>query len=154
MTEASIALVLGGGSLLALVGRELNTETERLLAPYGLTVQQAALLGNAAAGNATPSELKHHLGADTAGMTRLLDRLQAKGLVRRAPHPGDRRSVVIELTPEGQALVPELTPIFGTISRRVFAGFSGEEMAQMAGLLRRMLDNLKTAEPGSAPPRG
>ncbi|MFG1943394.1 MarR family winged helix-turn-helix transcriptional regulator [Nonomuraea sp. NPDC048826] len=152
MTEASISLVLGGGSLLALVGRELNTETERLLAPYGLTVQQTALLLGAATGTATPSDLKGRLGTDTAGMTRLLDRLEGKGLARRVPHPGDRRSVLVELTPEGLALVPKLAPIFGEVSRRVFVGFSEEEMAQMAGLLRRVLDNLK--EPASAPPRG
>ncbi|MGI5269822.1 MarR family winged helix-turn-helix transcriptional regulator [Nonomuraea sp. CA-218870] len=143
MTDPSIALVLGGGSLLALVGRELHTETERLFAPYGLTSQQAALLLNAAPGNATPSDLKGRLGTDTAGMTRLVDRLVAKRLLRRVPHPGDRRSVVIELTPEGLALVPELAPVFGAISRRMLAGFSADELAQLAGLLRRMLGNLK-----------
>ncbi|WP_188194579.1 MarR family winged helix-turn-helix transcriptional regulator [Nonomuraea sp. SYSU D8015] len=140
--KSTFELVLGGGSLLVQVGRELNTETERRLAPLGLTVQQAALLLHAARGDVTPSLLKSRLGTDTAGMTRLLDRLEAKGLLRRARHPEDRRSIVIELTDEGRALVPGLPPIFGKISHQVFAGFSPQEIAQVTDMLRRILRNL------------
>jgi DNA-binding MarR family transcriptional regulator len=39
-------------------------------------------------------------------MTKLLDRLESKGLLQRRPHPDDRRAVMIELTDEGRALVP------------------------------------------------
>lgn len=140
--QSAFELVLGGGSLLVQVGRELNTETERRLAPLGLTAQQAALLLHASRGGGTPSELKSLLGTDTAGMTRLLDRLEAKGLLRRTRHPEDRRSIVIELTDEGQALVPSLPPVFGRISHQVFAGFSPEEVAQVTDMLRRILLNL------------
>ncbi|MFC4115982.1 MarR family winged helix-turn-helix transcriptional regulator [Nonomuraea zeae] len=140
--QSPFELVLGGGSLLVQVGRELNTETERRLAPLGLTAQQAALLLHAARGGSTPSTLKSRLGTDTAGMTRLLDRLQAKGLLRRARHSEDRRSVVIELTDEGRALVPHLPPIFGSISHQVFEGFSPEEVGQVTEMLRRIMKNL------------
>ncbi|SDM45282.1 MarR family winged helix-turn-helix transcriptional regulator [Nonomuraea jiangxiensis] len=145
MTEnpkSPFELILGGGSLLVQVGRELNTETERRLAPLGLTAQQAALLLHAARGDSTPSLLKSRLGTDTAGMTRLLDRLQAKGLLRRVGHPQDRRSIVIELTDAGRALVPSLPPVFGGISHQVFAGFSPEEVAQVTDMLRRIMNNL------------
>lgn len=141
----SFELVLGGGSLLVQVGRELNTETERRLAPLGLTSQQAALLLHAARGQSTPTLLKSRLGTDTAGMTRLLDRLEVKGLLRRVRRAEDRRSVVIELTEEGLALVPALPPIFGGISRQVFAGFSDEEVAQVTDALRRIMANLASA---------
>ncbi|MDP4511605.1 MarR family winged helix-turn-helix transcriptional regulator [Nonomuraea turcica] len=140
--QSTFELVLGGGSLLVQVGRELNTETERRLAPLGLTAQQAALLLHAARGGSTPSLLKSQLGTDTAGMTRLLDRLEAKGLLRRERHPEDRRSIVIELTDEGQALVPRLPPVFGKISHQVFAGFSPDEVAQVTDMLRRIMKNL------------
>ncbi|MEV4112656.1 MarR family transcriptional regulator [Nonomuraea sp. NPDC049695] len=140
--QSTFELVLGGGSLLVQVGRELNTETERRLAPLGLTAQQAALLLHASRGDSTPSLLKSRLGTDTAGMTRLLDRLETKGLLRRVRHPEDRRSIVIELTDEGRALVPGLPPIFGSISHQVFAGFSPEEVAQVTDMLQRILGNL------------
>lgn len=139
---ASIELMLGGGSLLNQVGRDLNTIVERQLAPLGLTSQQAALLLQASREIRTPSQLKQQLGTDTAGMTRLLDRLVDKGLLRRIQHPDDRRSIIIELTADGQALVPRLPPIFGRASRQLFHGFTADEITQMTGMLTRMLTNL------------
>ncbi|MFF4772905.1 MarR family winged helix-turn-helix transcriptional regulator [Microtetraspora fusca] len=140
-----VELVLGGGSLINQVGRDLRTAVEGMLAPYGVTSQQAALLMRAARGESSPNRLASHLGTDTAGMTRLLDRLEAKGLVGRRRNPGDRRSIVVELTEEGRALVPRLAPVFGRASVRLLAGFSEEEVRGLAGMLRRMLENLHAA---------
>ncbi|ETK37638.1 MarR family transcriptional regulator [Microbispora corallina] len=141
-TGVPFGLVLGGGSLLNQVGRELRTTVDALLAPFDLTAQQAAVLLHASRQETSPNRLAAEVGTDTAGMTRLLDRLEAKGLLARRPHPGDRRSVVVEVTPEGRALAPRLAPVFGTASARLLSGFSEEEVLQVTGLLRRMLDNL------------
>lgn len=140
--EIPIGLILGGGSLLNQVGRELSTVLERKLAPLGLTAQQAALLLHARREPSSPRELMSVLGTDTAGMTRLLDRLAAKGLLRRGKHPEDRRAIVIELTDEGRAIVPRLPPIFGRVTRQLLDGFSREEIDRLSSMLRRMLDNL------------
>ena len=147
MTDTPIALVLGGGSLLSLVGRELTTALERQFAAYDVTSQQAALLLHVASGNTSPSQLTHALGTDTAGMTRLLDRLVAKGLVRRGRHPDDRRSIVVELTAAGGRVLPNVAPVFGRVTKQLLAGFSAPEVEQLSGLLRRMLTNLETASP-------
>src|SRR5713101_4698162 len=88
------------------VSRELTTALERRLAPHDITTQQAALLINAARGETSPKRLTSLLGTDTAGMTRLLDRLEAKGLVKRHSNPGDRRAIIIEVTQKGRALGP------------------------------------------------
>ncbi|KAA9377419.1 MarR family transcriptional regulator [Microbispora cellulosiformans] len=138
-----IQLVLGGGSLLNQVGRELRTVVDGMLAPYDLTAQQAALLLSAARQETSPNRLAPELGTDTAGMTRLLDRLEAKGLVRRRRHPDDRRSVVVEVTGQGRALVPRLAPVFGRASARLLAGLSEEEVRLLTALLERMLRNLR-----------
>lgn len=45
---------------------------------------------------APPRRLAELIGTDTAGMTRLLDRLADKDLVRRTRHPDDRRSLLVE----------------------------------------------------------
>ncbi|MEV0969925.1 MarR family winged helix-turn-helix transcriptional regulator [Microtetraspora glauca] len=148
-----VGLVLGGGSLINQVGRDLRTAVEGLLTPYGVTSQQAALLLQAARGETSPNRLAPHLGTDTAGMTRLLDRLEAKGLIRRRRHADDRRSIVVEVTEEGRALVPRLAPVFGRVSVQLLSGFSEEEVRQLAGMLRRMLDNLH-AEPEPEPESG
>jgi DNA-binding MarR family transcriptional regulator len=141
-SSASTTAILGGGGLLNRVGRELAAFTDRRLREVGLTSQQAALLLHASRDARTPTELAAELGTDTAGMTRLLDRVAAMGLVERVRHPVDRRSVTVGLTERGRALLPELGPIFGRVTSRVFAGFTDEEVATTSALLGRMLDNL------------
>jgi DNA-binding MarR family transcriptional regulator len=84
------------------------------------------------------------LGTDTAGMTKLLDRLEDKGLLQRRPHPDDRRAIIIELTDHGRALLPRLPPIFGQVTSQLLAGFSTNEVNQLTAMLQRMLDNLHT----------
>lgn len=146
-------IALGGGSLLHQVEHELRMALESQIAPFGITARQAALLLRAARGATSPNQLTSALGTDTAGMTRLLDRLESKGLVQRRRHPDDRRSVVIEVTPEGRALVPHLGPAFGSVAHQLMAGFSEEEVQQLTVLLQRMLDNLRaTGTPPGAPP--
>jgi DNA-binding MarR family transcriptional regulator len=134
--------VLGGGSLLHQVARDLATALERQLAPFDITAQQAALLLHAARQQSSPSQLMTVLGTDTAGMTKLLDRLEAKGLIERRPNPGDRRSVLIALTKDGQALAPRLGPVFGRVTRQLFSGFSPDEIGVLISMLQRMRGNL------------
>lgn len=141
-----IGLVLGGGSLLHQVGRELGTALERQFAAFDITAQQAALLLQAGRQQGSPSKLMTLLGTDTAGMTRLLDRLEGKGLLQRRKHPDDRRSIIIELTEQGRALLPRLPPIFGRVTGQLLAGFSTDEVGQLTTMLQRMLDNLHAAE--------
>jgi DNA-binding MarR family transcriptional regulator len=139
------ALLLGGGSLLHQVARDLATALDRQLAPFGLTAQQAALLLHASRQQSSPSQLMTVLGTDTAGMTKLADRLEAKGLIERHPNPGDRRSVLIALTEHGQALVPQLGPAFGRVTRQLFSGFSTGEIGVLTTMLERMRGNLASA---------
>ncbi|MFE7068230.1 MarR family winged helix-turn-helix transcriptional regulator [Microbacterium sp. NPDC057658] len=49
---------------------------------------------------ATPSGIAHHLRVSTAATTKLLDRLEKGGHIRRSPHPTDRRALAITITPE------------------------------------------------------
>ncbi len=133
---------IGGGSLLHQLARDVTMTLDRRLAPLGLTAQQAALLHNASASGASPGQLRDAVGTDTAGMTRLLDRLEAKGLLTRRPNPADRRSVLVEPTEAGLALVPRLVPLFSEVAGQLFAGFSDDETASFTSFLRRMSENL------------
>lgn len=49
---------------------------------------------------ATPSGIANHLGVSTAATTKLLDRLERGGHIKRSPHPTDRRALAITITPE------------------------------------------------------
>ncbi len=136
-------ILLAGGSLVPRVARELNSALDRQLAGFDLTAQQAVLLLAAARQRVSPSQLKDRLGTDTAGMTRLLDRLEAKGLLVRGRHPDDRRAIIIEPTEAGRALVPRLAPIFRRVNGQLLAGLGEDDIRQLTTTLQRMLDNLR-----------
>ena len=105
------------------LGRELRTALDRRFESHGITSQQAALLLlSRLLKEPSPIKMAARLGTDAAGMTRLLDRLESKGLVRRHRHPDDRRSIVIEVTEEGQALLPRVGPAFGRTAAARRAG--------------------------------
>src|SRR5262245_30355824 len=53
----------------------------------------------------TPTELCATMMLTSGGMTGRIDRLERRGLVRRAAHPSDRRALVVSLTPDGRRLV-------------------------------------------------
>jgi DNA-binding MarR family transcriptional regulator len=78
------------------------------------------------------------LDIDSAGVTRLLDRLEAKGLIRRQTSTIDRRSVVVEPTPAGRALGPQLPALRRLVHEDLLGGFSEAELRQLLGLLERM----------------
>src|SRR4051812_33998597 len=52
-------------------------------------------------GRLTPRELERHLLFEQYNLSRLLDRMEAEGLVRRIPFPGDKRRQLVEITEEG-----------------------------------------------------
>jgi len=146
-----LALLLNAAGLLARVSREHATALERRFAEVGLTTQQAALLVHASRAPTSPTTLTDAVGADRAGMTRLLDRLEAKGMVRRRRSADDRRAIVIELTEAAQRLLPLLPPVFGQVNQQLFAGLTNEEIQSLAALCERMLANLTgTRASGSA----
>jgi DNA-binding MarR family transcriptional regulator len=74
-------------------------------------------------------------------MTRMLDRLERRGLVRRVAHPNDRRASKLELTAEGKAVYPKLQAAGMKVLNRFLRGFTREEARQLESLLQRMLEN-------------
>lgn len=75
-------------------------------------------------------------------MTRLGDRLVAKGLIVRNPSPVDRRSIDVSLTERGSALVPQIPPIFGTTSIELVEGLGQVEIEMLTHGLQRVRPNL------------
>jgi DNA-binding MarR family transcriptional regulator len=89
----------------------------------------------------TVAELARACELDAGAMTRLLDRLEAKGLCRRVRSLEDRRVVNIELTEEGRAAAKEVPHVLSRVQNEHLAGFTKEEWEQLKGYLRRILDN-------------
>ncbi|MEU2281069.1 MarR family transcriptional regulator [Streptomyces sp. NPDC013178] len=65
-------------------------------------------------------ELADDLTLTSSGITRLVDRMEGAGLVRRVPSPGDRRSVLVESTDHGRAVFLRAAAVHGRVVERYF----------------------------------
>lgn len=89
-----------------------------------------------------PRDLIRVLPISSGGLTSLLDRAEAAGLAVRLPDPNDRRGVVVELRPEGRALIESAVRRRGALERRVLACLNPAEQRQLEGLLLKLLQAL------------
>ena len=90
---------------------------------------------------ATAAEIARWACVDTGAVTRMLDRLEAKGLVRRTPCPNDRRVMQLELTAGGERLCREIPFGLARVGQPTPAPASRrEEFATLKDFLRRLLD--------------
>jgi DNA-binding MarR family transcriptional regulator len=126
------------GLLMQIVAGEVRTTFERRLREIGLTAPQAGIILWAHVTQAAPpSEFARVFGTDAGAVTRQIDRLEAKGLVRREPHARDRRSVMVKLTEAGECVAPEVLARVRAANAQFAEGFAPEELAALrAGLLK------------------
>ena len=90
----------------------------------------------------SPTALAGSLLISTGAMTNRLDRLEARGLVRREPHPSDRRALEVALTQEGRRLVDEVLAGHVDNERQMLSALSDEEREQLTQILRKLLAHL------------
>ncbi len=143
-TEASAATrpPITIGRLINRVRVEVMEALDRELAPFDISAAQLIVLGSLASGEAdSASGLCKGISYDPGAMTRMLDRLEQKGLLRRRPNPDDRRSVNLEMTAAGRALYPQLAATKDAVQRRFLRGFSTDDVRALEHLLERMLAN-------------
>jgi MarR family transcriptional repressor of emrRAB len=99
-----------------------------------------------------PSLLGGAAGEKSANITRICNALCERGLIRRVADPGgDRRKIVLSLTPRGQRLIESLLPTMAGLLETYTQGFDAAERAGLERLLKRLLDN---AEAAARPRRG
>jgi DNA-binding MarR family transcriptional regulator len=128
--------------LLALIDLELTRD--EFLGPLEVTSAQLIVIVNLAGRECatSASELCKGISYDAGAMTRMLDRLEAKGLVRRTRSPDDRRLVNLELTQAGKAAYPRLREISMRVLNHSLRDFTVDEAQQLEGLLQRVLRNV------------
>jgi len=83
-------------------------------------------------------ELSSRLMVTNGNVTALADALVREGLVQREPHPGDRRSLRLRLSPAGKQLFDAMTPAHEVWIDEMMAGLSRRELAQLMGLLGKL----------------
>ena len=129
------------GYLMKRVGASIVAEADKRLAAHGLTsAQWGPLLRIQKAGGSAPvAELARWMMIDAGAMTRMLDRLEKKGLCKRVRSTEDRRIVRMELTPAGEAVVAEVPAVLASVMNAHLAGFSKTEWQRLKSYLQRML---------------
>lgn len=132
------------GYLMRRIVSQLAAQIERKLEPSGLTNAQWVPLFMMSIGSAnTGAELSRDCELDAGAMTRLLDRIEEKGLCRRERSSEDRRVVHLELTDEGRQAVKVVPQVLSKLQNQMLAGFTQQEWQQLQNFLRRMLENTK-----------
>ncbi|MBA0052448.1 MarR family transcriptional regulator [Streptomyces sp. AJS327] len=128
--------------------RRLNLAHRRGLAPVGVTPAQARLLRVLARRPEPPrmADLAGSLGVVPRQVTSLVDALEERGLVRRAPDPGNRRAIRIELTRGGEGTLATLHQARRSAAEELLAPLSGDQRDTLRGLLIQ-LDQAPDARP-------
>ena len=80
-------------------------------------------------------------GIDAGAMTRMLDRLEAKGLLRRTRSTQDRRVVHVHLTERGQEVAARIPHCLADVMNGQLRGFTEGEFRELLGLLQRFVSN-------------
>lgn len=141
-TEAFASLCRTGEALLGELDR-------RIFATFDVHQAAATALavidGSAAA--LTPSQVGDRVLIASATMTATLDLLEHRGWIRRVPNPDDRRSVLLEITPDGRATADQLLPGIRAIERSVMSALSQDERAHLLEILSKVL--IRVAEVAS-----
>lgn len=133
---------LSMGYLMRQVVMGLTTEVDRRLDFLDLTHAQWPPLFLLYRGMAsTLAELARELHTDAGAMTRTLDRLEAKGLVRRVRCEHDRRVSRLALTEAGAAAAAQVPPVLSEVQNAYLQGFTHQEWRQLLDLLARLRAN-------------
>jgi|KBSSwiStaDraftv2_1062776.scaffolds.fasta_scaffold00888_17 DNA-binding MarR family transcriptional regulator len=141
--EAAFAIGPLIGRLRSIMLSKLDAE----LQPFGLTGMQFAILKYVADGTAaTAADLCRLMHYDNGSMTRMVDRLEEKGLIRRERSKDDRRVVCLRITGAGRTALPRLRDSAASSIQRMLAGFSAAEVNDLQTYLGRMIDN---GQPGN-----
>lgn len=112
---------------------------ESRLHASNLTATQLGVLeGILHRGPMTQRELGRKVLTSAGNMTDVIDKLERRGLVRRSRDPSDRRSVQVDLTPEGRSLIECLFPRHAADIATAMNGLDEAELGELSRLLRKL----------------
>ncbi|MYW06147.1 MarR family transcriptional regulator [Streptomyces sp. SID3343] len=123
--------------------RHIDQTLRTYFAQYGLDFSEfdvlATLRRSGGVEGVSAGALLRSAMVTSGAITNRVDRLTAKGLVERAAHHEDRRSVLVKLTPEGLRLVDDIMLGHLANEARFLAVLDDDERDQLNGLLRKLL---------------
>jgi DNA-binding MarR family transcriptional regulator len=128
----------------------LLSEVSPVFAAHAITATRFDVLEalSRRGGAARPAELRDLLHLPAQTVTGVLDQLQAAGLVRRSPHPSDRRSTVAALTPAGRQAIDRICPPLIDIEQDCMSLLTPAEQDQLICLLTKIQDQIAQRRTG------
>ncbi len=135
--ELAVSLWAALGDAYAAMAAHATADAAR----HGFSLAEIAVLGVLhRRGPMLLGELQRHVAVSSGGATFLVDRLEAKGLVRRRGCADDRRATFASLTPKGARALTRILPKHTKAIRKAAAGLSGKRQRAAALLLRELAD--------------
>lgn len=129
----------------------MHTRLEATLAHRDFTLTQWIVLMQVRDGLArTASDIARDFGHDTGALTRVIDQLERRGLLRRERSSLDRRVVELELTREGHKVIAEVLPLVVAEMNFALAPLDRQEFDQFRARLMRVVTHLQQAPPVSS----
>jgi len=139
MDDAQVAEALRAYVKLLRAGKAVVARIEPRLAEAGLTPTQLGVLEAILhKGPLTQRELGRKVLTSAGNMTDVVDKLEARGLVRRTRSSRDRRIAVVGLTQTGETLIKGLFPRHAQDIAAAMSGLSGTELRTLGALLRKL----------------
>jgi DNA-binding MarR family transcriptional regulator len=90
-------------------------------------------------GRLSPRDLESAMLLEQYNLSRLLDRMEVDGVVRRVPYPGDKRRQLVEITAQGRALQKRMWPVYAAaIERHVGCKITEKEGEALAETLAKL----------------
>ncbi|HJV60854.1 MAG TPA: MarR family transcriptional regulator [Albitalea sp.] len=137
--------------LLACTTRVETVVRNRLRGEFATTLPRFDLMAQLERESAglTMGELSQRLMVTGGNVTGITDQLESEGLVRRAPHPSDRRAFAVQLTPTGRRQFRRMAAVHEQWVIELFAGWSSEEKSQVYALLAGLKRHLAGLDPAA-----
>jgi MarR family transcriptional regulator, transcriptional regulator for hemolysin len=126
------------------VGRAFNDVLSEAGGSLPVWLILSALRGQA---HASQHDLARGIGIEGPTLTRHIDQLEAGGLVRRVPHPDDRRAVLVEPTEAGVELHARLLEVVIAFNRSLTQGLSHDDLETLRRTLGVLEANVGTSAP-------
>lgn len=152
MKTTPTSLAACSGSTLGLLIRQIRDgiwarmEHEMARAGHDLTFSQYITVKKLAGGMASVTDLARAAEVNPGAMTRLLDKLEARDLVKRVADPSDRRALHINLTEAGFTIWRDVDQCGMRVREHALSGLAADDRERLTRLLEQVRDNLTLSD--------
>lgn len=140
--NGSLAPLLSQVRMAMLSGMDEEFLRDAEVASLEVTAAQFVIIANLLKGHANSAcELCKYMDYDRGAMSRMIDRLESKGLIRRVPLAHTRRSMALEVTDAGKTAFPKMQACLAKVINRLLKGVTKAQVREVERTLKRMLAN-------------